>query len=405
MLQAIARALGLQAPAALAGSFSDRSSRDLLDRIVDRLKEDQTLLVLDSVETPWHADESATEAALAKIYEGAAVSNSAIVAVITGCRRPLKVPWSLRIDLTPLTDEDGARLFIEVATEVAKEIDKHVWTLSESDALRSLIKILDGIPLAIKVMAHAATIKVVEDGTREDWEPVLIDLRKEWVKKRSSFVKEQSPKLREPPFSLFLSLGVALEELDKEKEISMKCLGLMTLLPDGIFEADLTTLRAHVAALERSSLAAITRWGFVFVAKERIRLEPSIRKFAHETLAGNIDPQDRGAILNHYLAKATKGEAIGWGIAHECDRQAAIEAIKAETNNIEAIIHDELSGKVIHTPGTGFTQHKIVHERLSLAVFESLPKFLLCVVNRTNDQIERRTTIIFRGVAPKHKRP
>ena len=342
MLRAIALRLRLQPPAALAGSFSDRTSRDLLGQIVDELRKDRTLLVLDGVDRLWHEKEPDAETWLAKLYESAADSNFAMVAVLTGYRRPLKVPWGLRIDLTPLSDEDSSRLFIEVAKE--KEMERNLPALSESDALRSLIKTLDGIPLAIKIMACTAALTVhKEGGTRADWESVLGKLRREWQAERDSFrekeeslPEQQKPLAIQPLFSLWVSLQVGLARDERAKQ----SLALMGLLPEGMHENDLAVLRQRFPDI-LGKIDDLKRRDIVFEEDNRVRLEPPILEYAQRQLTP--EPQHKEVIANYYLDKAITGQAIGWGQPVGGDATAAvIEGLTAEANNIEAFIREEL---------------------------------------------------------------
>lgn len=338
MLRAIALRLRLQPPAALAGSFSDRTSRNLLSQIVDELRRDRTLLVLDGVDTAWHEYEPDAETCLAKLYESAADCNFAMVAVLTGYRRPLKVPWGLRIDLTPLRDEESSRLFIEVSRQ--KEIEKNLYALKDSDALQWLIRTLDGIPLAIKIMASTAAFRVHENkkgkgGTRADWDYVLSQLREEWQQKRYSFPKPYDSIALRPLFSLWVSLRVALAE----DGLAEKLLALMGLLPDGVHATDLSQLRKRYPDIP-DKLDDLKRRDIVFEENSRERLEPPIWQFAHEQLTANDELKQ--AIVSYFLEKAVSGEAIGWGKGVDGSVTSAIKSLKAEANNIEALIRDEL---------------------------------------------------------------
>lgn len=287
MLQAIARSLHVQfpdgpAPHSDVQCTTPADKQALQNAIITTLSSKRTILVLDELDTPWREERSETETILARLYEGAAASNSPMVAVITGDRRPLKVPWGLRIDLTPLSDCDSMRYFISVANKIADAEAKNGQkpsALLESETLRLLITSLDGIPLALKVMASMAAITACKNGgTHDDWMSVLSTMREEWqtqlqctltCERNGRSPAKQKEVATQPLFTLWVSLWVALQHLDIA---SRDVFARISSVPDG----EKINNDPAVEELEKRALIVVQEDDR---RVRRVRLAPSVRDF------------------------------------------------------------------------------------------------------------------------------
>ncbi|HYQ74270.1 AfsR/SARP family transcriptional regulator [Cellulomonas sp.] len=155
VLPALAGALQVPEAAARRAGVADQRLRPLAERVLDRLGEQPTLLVLDNCEqvlagvATWVAD---------------VVGTLPGVQVLTTSRAPLGVPGERvhPLDPLPTRDADGGpgaavRLFTERATAVRPGV-----TLP-ADVVERLCARLDGLPLAIELAAaRTRSLTVVE---------------------------------------------------------------------------------------------------------------------------------------------------------------------------------------------------------------------------------------------------
>lgn len=157
VLPALAGALQVPEAAARRGGMADQRLRTLAERVLDRLGEQPTLLVLDNCE---------------QVLQGVATWVAEVVGtlpgvqVLTTSRAPLGVPGERvhPLDPLPTRDADGGpgaavRLFTERATAVRPGV-----TLP-ADVVERLCARLDGLPLAIELAAartRSLTVAEVE---------------------------------------------------------------------------------------------------------------------------------------------------------------------------------------------------------------------------------------------------
>jgi predicted ATPase/DNA-binding SARP family transcriptional activator len=155
VLPALAGALQVPEAATRRAGVADQRLRPLAERVLDRLAEQPTLLVLDNCE---------------QVLEGVATWVAEVVGtlpgvqVLTTSRAPLGVPGERVHPLEPLPtrDDDGGpgaavRLFTERATAVRPGV-----TLPR-DVVERLCARLDGLPLAIELAAaRTRSLTVVE---------------------------------------------------------------------------------------------------------------------------------------------------------------------------------------------------------------------------------------------------
>ena len=155
VLPALAGALQVPEPTARRAGVTDQRMRALPERVLDRLGEQPTLLVLDNCE---------------QVLDGVAAWVAEVVAtlpdvqVLTTSRAPLGVPGERvhPLDPLPARDVDGGpgpavRLFTERATAVRPGV------VLPTEVVERLCARLDGLPLAIELAAaRTRSLTVVE---------------------------------------------------------------------------------------------------------------------------------------------------------------------------------------------------------------------------------------------------
>ncbi|MCY1083714.1 ATP-binding protein [Archangium lansingense] len=96
---------------AVAAVLGIKSETDLWGAVKQMLQSAPALLVLDNVETPWHADRSGTEALLAELSD---LSGLALVGSVRGGERPYVPRSRPPIEVTRLDDEAALDLFCSI---------------------------------------------------------------------------------------------------------------------------------------------------------------------------------------------------------------------------------------------------------------------------------------------------
>ena len=98
--------------------------------------------------------------------ELAAVPGLSLTVTLRGRNRPARVAWREAIEVKPLGPEDAKRVFLAIAG------NKH----AKDGNLADLLAALDGVPLAIELMAYAAESEPDLDGVWQRWQSERTDM-------------------------------------------------------------------------------------------------------------------------------------------------------------------------------------------------------------------------------------
>ena len=261
-----------------------------------RLGDGDGLLVLDNLETPWSADEAAVEEALARLAD---VTSVRMVASIRGTTWPGRVDWLRLSTLDALPPEWARELFLKIAGD----------GYADDPDLEAIVAALDGLPLAIDLIARQAQGSRTLKGLRADFEErkgKLFELgdTKERSLKASLQLSLDSPKMTGPAKRLFTTLG---------------------RLPAGAAQQDLNKLITGGQLAGR----VLSQFGLAFEDGERLRMLAPIREHAA------LRPmRDATPILKLYLGLArTEGEKVGASGGAE-----AVVRLTPEIANLEATL-------------------------------------------------------------------
>ncbi|KAJ7457460.1 hypothetical protein FB451DRAFT_1142703 [Mycena latifolia] len=196
-----------------------------------------SLLILDNLETVWEPKESRAdvEKFLALLED---IEHLALIITMRGAERPTNVRWTHPFlePLKPLAQEAARKTFIDIVDDgyAVEDIDK-------------ILSLADNMPLAIDLMAHL----VDYDG----FESVI----HHWETEKTSLLSEGHNKGSNLDLSISMSLeSPRLASVPHARDL----LSLLSMLPDGLAEADLLQSRLPIenvlackAALLRTSLA------------------------------------------------------------------------------------------------------------------------------------------------------
>ncbi|WP_437747050.1 hypothetical protein WMF39_19715 [Sorangium sp. So ce1504] len=269
------------AAVALAGALRVTSGPDRWQRALSVLAAGPAVLVLDNLETPWDGDDrSGTEALLAEL---AAVPGLSLVASVRGAGRPGHVTWSSPVELRPLGRAEAEAVFCAIAGEEHRG----------KPALSALLPLMEGIPLAITLLAQAA------HGND------LVNLKEEWEARRTAVLERDGgarDRLRSWKTSLELSLGSP-----RMAAGARRLLSVLAVLPDGIAQRDFAVLLPGTGPAAARALAQV---GLAYFEGGRLKMLSPVREY----VAAEYPPvvEDLARAMEHYRELAcTHGPVPG----------------------------------------------------------------------------------------------
>lgn len=271
---------------------------DLAPRLGMALAAAPTALVLDNAETPWRADTEGTEELLGEL---AAIEGLALVVAVRGEQRPMGPGWGESVHLRPLPSPPARQLFLAVAGQ----------RYAADAYLGELLEDLDGLPIAIELLAY-----------RAQGEPDLADLRALWQERRTDLLHRGTGDRAH--LSVATSFELSIEPLEEGPE---RLLSLLALLPDGVAHPDLDELLDG----GREAAGGLRKAGLAFDEAERLRVLKPIRDHvAHHRppQAEHLEP-----VFAHYCMLAALGREVGGP-----EGQEVAERLLAEAGNLEAIV-------------------------------------------------------------------
>ena len=179
-----------------------------LDRVCAVLGAGLAVLVLDNFETPWTADPLPVEELLRTI---AAVPQAAVALTSRGTGRPAGLRWRDFAMLSPLPLADARRLFLAVAGP---------WLWRRIRRLDELLAGLDGVPLAVELMAYAA-----------QGQPDLAEVAQRWRAERTGMLARMGGARRELSVAVSVEASVTAPLMTAP---AARLLSLLGVLPDGV---------------------------------------------------------------------------------------------------------------------------------------------------------------------------
>ena len=295
--------------AAELGVTGDGSPGGAAERVCAVLGAGLAVVVLDNFETPWTADPLPVEELLRTI---AAVPQAAVAVTSRGTGRPAGLRWRDFAMLSPLPLADARRLFLAVAGP----------GLAADPRLDELVAGLDGVPLAVELMAYAA-----------QGQPDLAEVAQRWRAERTGMLARMGGARRELSVAVSVEASVTAPLMTAP---ALRLLSLLGVLPDGVARDDLAALLPEDGL---AAAAVLRQLGLAFGEGDRLRTLAPVRE--HIAAAHPPDPGDLDQAVSHYaqLAAVTGDQVGGRGGARAAAR------LQAETGNIAAMLERAAAGR------------------------------------------------------------
>ncbi|KAJ7032390.1 hypothetical protein C8F04DRAFT_658569 [Mycena alexandri] len=241
--------------AIIASHIEVSSPRNLSKRVVRHFSGGPpTILLLDNLETCWEplGTRSQVEDFLSLLTD---ISHLALMITMRGAERPGSVRWTRPFlpPLEPLSDDAARRTFADIT-------DEH---LDDAD-IRELLVFTNNVPLAVNLVANIAAFEG-HDNVLSRWKEEKTALFSEGPDKRSNLdlsirISLSSPRMLEAPGAHSL-------------------LRLLSLLPDGISDADLLQSAFPVIGMGRSKTTLIRTSLAYLDHDKRLRVLAPIREY------------------------------------------------------------------------------------------------------------------------------
>jgi tetratricopeptide (TPR) repeat protein len=256
-------------------------------------------LVIDNAETPLDADHAAVEELLAIV---AAIEPLALIVTIRGHERPRGVPWRISLEAERLSESVARELFVTVSGKSK---------FAEDGYLARLLEVLDGVALAITLMARYAEVF-------DSLEPVWAA----WNRKRTAMLADGDTHSRETDIAVSYELSIGA--LSPE---GRRLLSVLAMLPNGVARIDLDQVFTDPEEPARELLAR----ALVFDEANRLRMLAPLREYV--MAMHPPDASDAQPAVDHYLGLAQQGQKLGYAGGAD-----AVARLAQEVANVEGML-------------------------------------------------------------------
>ncbi|HEU4881231.1 MAG TPA: tetratricopeptide repeat protein [Longimicrobium sp.] len=275
--------------------------------VLTELASGPAALAIDNAETPWEADTLRVEELFAQLT---AVPGLALVASLRGYSRPMGVRWRQAIEPRSLPLDDARNVFLAIAGQ----------QFANDTNLDRLLRALDGVPLAITLMANAA-----------EGQPDLADTWARWERERTKMLQRAGGTDR--LLNIEASYEISIQG-PRTTDEARRLLSILGFLPGGVARGD---IEAVFPGHGTRAAALLRQVGLAFDEANRLRLLAPLREYVHREHLPDAD--DLQTALLHFSGLASLGEKAGFEGGAE-----AIARLIPEIENIENTIKQLLDG-------------------------------------------------------------
>ncbi|KAJ7459691.1 hypothetical protein FB451DRAFT_1563419 [Mycena latifolia] len=245
---------------AIAETIGLPESEQTLTAVIQQLSAAQsTLLLLDNLETPWEPFESRAdvESLLSQLTD---IRHLALLVTMRGMERPGKVRWTrpFLAPLNPLSRDAAMATLVDIAD-------------NQGDGTRSrmheVLDFTDNMPLAVTLMGALVSF--------EGYASVI----ESWKLDNTSLLSEGHAKTSNLDKSIFMSIS---SPRMMSSFGAHDLLSVLSLLPDGISDSELTMLRLPIPNMG-SARAALLRTSLAYAGDGRLKTLAPIRQYVLKT--------------------------------------------------------------------------------------------------------------------------
>ncbi|KZO90391.1 hypothetical protein CALVIDRAFT_558716 [Calocera viscosa TUFC12733] len=268
------------------------------------------LLTLDNFETPWDSpDQNAVEELLGHLDN---VEDLSLLVTMRGTQRPHGVRWS----------QPALTVLGTMKADAARKIYMDNGGL-DGDGLESLLELLDGLPLAIVLMAFQGQRRLPKQ------------LIKAYAQERTALLN-RGRKSRLTSLEVSISLSIHCQTM-RDDPNALEVLGLLSLLPDGLTESE----RPNLSWLsgQNKALRVLEDVALVSSSEEFWKVLAPIRDFVLD---------NHGPAGSHLKELRTYYYGFGADFAANWGRdmsggQMVVQRVTQVFGNLQAIIKHALS--------------------------------------------------------------
>jgi tetratricopeptide (TPR) repeat protein len=284
--------------AAIAQTMGIPISAEVEAAVLVELAARPSALLIDNAETPLDAGKEEVVELIANL---ASIESLALIVTIRGQRRPPGITWRSTMEAERLDPADAREVFVKVAgrPQFANDAD-----------LDNLLKALDGMALAITLMARYA----------EAYE-TLESVWSNWQAKHTAMLREGAGRLANLNTSFDLSMAVLSSE-------AQRLLSILAMLPDGVALIDLLSVFAGPEEVAHE----LRNRALIFEEAKRLRMLAPLREYVAAAYPPSHEDQQRA--VDRYLELATiEGRKLGTD-----GGLGAVSRLAPEVGNVETML-------------------------------------------------------------------
>jgi hypothetical protein len=273
-----------------------------------------------------------------------------------GAERPGKVKWTRPFlpPLEPISASASRQTFVDVVDEP---------TTDEEPALVELIELTGNLPLAVRLMANVASFEGYL-GALARWKTDNTALLSDGYDKRSNLEKSLAISLTSPRI--------------KSNPHALDLLSLLSLLPDGISEAELHSSHVPLPAVSQCR-ATLLQTSLAFIVDGRVKALSPIRDYmrsVHPAAIGITRP-----LLTHFqeLLKV-------WDAYYGLSPKDLVTQLISHLGNIQSLFLNSITTEGLAQPDVGYGI--LNFERLSGIMLKGvtpLLEYLPGIINSSHD--------------------
>ncbi|HEY0139420.1 MAG TPA: SIR2 family protein [Thermoanaerobaculia bacterium] len=274
--------------------------------LLHELAQAPAALVIDNAETPYDAAPEELANFLARL---ARTPGLALIVTMRGYQKPSGVPFADAVEPASLSRDEARDVFLARAGRKKFAKDKD---------LEPLLAVLDGVPLALRLMGNYAASHKTLKTVRSDWEKRHVALMAD-------------PHRTGPLENIEVSFRLSIDRLRADGK---RAIALLAACPGGVAHEDLQAVFARVPG----GIQNLRDRAVLVDEADRIRLLAPLREY----VLANIPPQpdDLAAASQHYFDLVI-AQALRIGTDEGAD---AIARLSPEVANVEVLLARAATG-------------------------------------------------------------